>query len=153
MLLSRSAIQARLDQGFIQLDPFDPAHFKEASYTFHLGDRVRTYSADQVIDLEQIEPSYEERVLPMEGYVLEPGAFVVAFLQERVRLSSDVAMLLSVRGSCAQVGLNALNSDLFVEPNSDLHLKLAMKNVSSLPIRLRPGMRIVKGLFFQVANP
>ncbi len=82
--------------------------------------------------------------------MLAPGAFIVGYLRERLTLGSDVAALLTVRGSCAQAGLNALNSDLFIEPNSDLHLKLAMKNISSNPIRLRAGMKIVKGVFFSV---
>lgn len=150
MLLSRSAVQASLDCGSVGIHPFDPIHFKEASYTFHLGDRLRAYASEQVIDLERLEPAFTEFDLPSEGYVLAPGAFIVGYLRERLTLGSDVAALLTVRGSCAQAGLNALNSDLFIEPNSDLHLKLAMKNISSNPIRLRAGMKIVKGVFFSV---
>lgn len=135
MIHSGNKITQCIQQGLINIDPFDEKNLKAASYTFHLGSVLK-----------------DGTPIPEEGYELQPGQFVAGTVQEKLSLNDTVACFLSVRGSCAQMGLNALNSDLFVEPGWSGHLSLAMTNTSDAPIQLIPGMKIVKGIFMHVEN-
>lgn len=139
MILSARAIQVCVATGDISIEPFAQNHLKEASYTFHLSTTITTLS-----------PHRETISIPESGYTLLPGAFAVGTLEETLALSDAIACMLSVRGSCAQNGLNALNSDLFVEPKWSGQLSLAITNISDVPIQLVPGMSIVKGVFMRV---
>jgi dCTP deaminase len=152
MILHSAGIRRAMARGTIVIEPFDERSLKNASYTFHLGTSVMEYSRDQIMDTEQSELMRTESSIPETGYLLQPGQFVVGVLLETVMLDQSVACLLSVRGSCAQVGLNALNSDLFVEPGWNGHLRVAITNANSVPVRLRSGMQIVKGIFFPVGG-
>lgn len=133
MILSQEKIKRSIEEGRIRIDPFDERHLKEASYTFHLGAVLK-----------------DGTPIPEEGYELQPGQFVVGLIQEKLELDTSVVCMLTVRGSCAQNGINALNSDLFVEPGWSGQLSLAITNIHAIPVRLIPGMAIVKGIFMPI---
>lgn len=133
MILSRNKIQQYIEGGHIRIDPFDENNLKEASYTFHLGSALK-----------------DGTHIPAEGCELQPGQFVVGLLEEHLHIDNSIACLLTVRGSCAQNGINALNSDLFVEPGWSGQLSLAITNIHNVPVRLASGMPIVKGIFMPI---
>ncbi|MBP7006124.1 hypothetical protein KBB27_03315 [Patescibacteria group bacterium] len=150
MILSSKQVRHEMENDSIKIEPFEETSFKEASYTFHLGERLFVFPKDQIIDIEQKELIREEVFIGEDGFILEPNAFVVGQLQETLTVDETVAAFLSVRGSCAQAGLNALNSDFFAEPAWGGQLALAIKNMNHVPIRLHTGMKIVKGIFFKI---
>jgi len=153
MIFGAANIKRAIAKGAIVIQPFDVQCLKVASYTFHLGGSLLDYySGEQIIDAERANLAETEIVIPEEGYLLQPGQFVVGALLENLTLDLSIACLLSVRGSCARLGLDALSSDLFVEPGWDGRIQLAMKNFNTIPVRLHSGMQIVKGIFFQVAT-
>lgn len=122
MVLSQKTIKQYIEDGKIKIEPFDLSNLKEASYTFLLQD----------------------------GLTLNPGEFVIGVTKEKITLAEDVCCFLSTRGSVAQQGIDSLQSSNFVEPMSDNHLKLEIKNNSEYPITLEAGTKIVKGIFVRV---
>ena len=139
-----------MNQGDITIEPFNLENLKPGSYTFTLGSRLRKLKAKEYIDTRTKKQEYEEIDLGENGYLLDPGEFIVGFTQEKIVLGKNIACLLTARGSRAQSGLSVLHSDLFIEPESNGAMALAISNVSNMPIRLLPGIKIVKGIFFNL---
>lgn len=149
-ILSKEHIQAAIESGQLDISPFDPANLKEASYTFTLAVRLLRVKTGQTFNVGE-RPNYDELSIPEEGYPLQPGEFVLGYTQEILSLNGKYACMLSVRGSCAQIGLNALLSDSFAEPDTDGCLALAIHNAGQSAILLQVGMKIVKGVFLAVS--
>lgn len=74
--------------------------------------------------------------------------------KEIFKRNDSIACILSMRGSRAQAGLDALQSEFFCEPGSeggwDERLTLVTSNRAPYPVKLFPGIKIVKGVFFRV---
>lgn len=152
MILSAQQIYEAVLEKDIQIDPFDEDQLKPVSYTLRLGYRFWRHPENTMIDLGNQLETKQETLLEGGSMILSPGEFIVGETFERVTLSDTIAGTLSVRGSCAQAGLNALNSDLVVEPGSSGPLKLAIKNTNHAPIKIIPGMNIVKILFYRLED-
>lgn len=122
MILSAKSIEEAVTERSIKIEPFNRELLKEASYTFTLQDEM----------------------------VLQSGEFKVGLTKEKITLGLNICCQLSTRGSVAQMGVDALQSSIFVEPGSDNQLKLEIKNNSLLPVTLPAGLPIVKGIFLEV---
>lgn len=152
MVLSDIDIRQHCEDGKIVIDPFIASNLKAGSYTFTLSSLIFKPKPQEVIDLS--DPQVEHEVIQMkdEGYILQPGDFVVGFTQEKITLPGGLYCILGTRGSRAQLGLDVLQSSTLVEPGSSNQLALEMCNHSKSPIRLRHGDRIVKGIFLQLTT-
>jgi len=145
MIFTKQSILAAIEKGKLTITPFDESSLKEASYSFTLDTRIRKLKSVPVVDLDKAE--FEEGTIGKDGYIMRPGEFVVGYTREKLTLHGRYACILSTRGTIAQKGLAALLTDTFCEPDTDNQIALAMHNVSGLPIKLVPGLRIVKGVF------
>jgi len=87
-----------------------------------------------------------------DGYVLNPGDFLLGFTAEHLDLKGKFACFLGARGSCAQAGLSVLLSSDFAEPDTDNPIILEIGNAGRCPIRINTGLRIVKGIFVPVTD-
>lgn len=132
MIFSSRKIQECLDNGSILIEPFDINNLKPASYTLHLG-RI-----------------FESTDHSENGFELLPGHCILVTSIEQISLSHEIAAFLSVRGSCARLGIDALGSDLFVEPTWNGHLNFSISNTSQSTVILKYGMPIVKCVFMAV---
>jgi deoxycytidine triphosphate deaminase len=92
---------------------------------------------------------WKEGQMGNTGYLLQPGAVLLTRTRETLRLPQNVACMLSVRRSCANIGLDFLQSDFFCEPQTDNQLTLMTKNVGPWPVTIYPGMLCVKGIFLK----
>ncbi len=153
MILSGVAIEQAVKKGDLGIDPFDVANLKGASYTLSLSSKLSIPKKAGVLGLN-ISPEYEEVVMGEDGFILNPGDFVLGYTNEKLSLNGNYACLLSVRSSCARLGLNVLLGSNFVEPDTDSLQILEIHNAAASPIRLEVGMKIVKGIFYMVSyNP
>jgi deoxycytidine triphosphate deaminase len=157
MILSRDQIKKYIEAGEILISPFNEDLLKAASYTFTLGNKLKRLKAKEFIDSRQDGQEFEEVGIGPDGYLLQPGEFVVCQTAENFKLGRTVACLLSVRGSRAEMGLDFLQSELFCEPEPDSHkspeggkLMLRTTNRGPYPVKLFPGIKTVKGIFFEV---
>lgn len=144
-VLSKQSIQQAINEGALAITPFDVSHLKEASYTFTLDSNIQIPDENAIVKPGMMK--YRGEIIPEEGYILQPGEMILGYTHESITLNGKYVCFLSVRRSCASVGLNVLLSDTFVEPDTDGKLTLEIVNIGPSPIVLMTGLPIVKGIF------
>ncbi len=153
MILPQSHILNCIREGDISIDPFQPENLKESSYTFTLDELCFEIEAGvEAIDLRKAPAPLVSRHIDAEGFRLEPQSFLLCQTKERLSLSATISCFLSGRGSCAQIGLNALQSSQYAEPGTSQKLMLEVSNAGPRAVQIFPGMKIVKGIFVPMAN-
>ena len=151
MLLSGDLIQKAVGKGDLLIESFNEKNLKQASYTFTLSSKLLIPKAAALLKIGG-KPEHEEISIGSDGFVLNPGDFVLGYTAEHLALKNKYACFLSTRGSCAQAGLSILLGSDFAEPDTDNPLVLEIHNVSNSPIKLEAGMKIVKGIFVRVKS-
>lgn len=154
MILTAEEIKKSVANGEIIIDPFDENYLKSGSYTFKLGNKIRKLKKVDFIDTRNNRSEFEEFEIGENGYLLQPGEFVVCHTKEKVKLANSIACFLSMNGPRAKTGLDALQSEIFCEPGSEGcwagSLMLETSNRGSYPIKLFPGVKIIKGIFIRL---
>jgi dCTP deaminase len=143
VILTGPAIQAEVEAGRIQIDPFDPRCLNPNSYDFRLSDSLLVY-ANTVLDSARENPVTE---IPIDtiGVVLDPS---------RVYLSSTVEVMGSdhyvpiIRGKSSTARLG-----LFINITADLidigsHNRWTLQLHCVQPVRIYPGMLIGQVTFW-----
>lgn len=151
MILSENAIKSAIQKGDMSIEPFDEKNLKSASYTFTLSPKILIPKKVSLIIING-EQEREEIIMGPDGFVLNPGDFVLGYTAERLSLKNKYACFLGTRGSCAQSGLSVLLSSSFAEPDTDNAIILEIHNASNSPIKLESGTKIVKGVFMEVMS-
>lgn len=157
MLLSDVDIQAQLQSGRITLEPSGPELVQPSSVDVRLDRYFRLFDNHKY---SEINPAVAQEDLtrlvevdPAEGFVLHPGEFVLGSTFERVGLPADIAARLEGKSSLGRLGLLTHSTAGFIDPGFLGHVTLELSNVSTLPIRLWPGMKIGQLCFFQLSSP
>src|SRR5690349_14544710 len=107
MFLSSEKIKEAVKLGELEISPYSEIRVKPASYTFTLDKTIKDLSTG------------EEIVMALEGYVLEPGAFVLGKTVETVNLKNKYLLILGNRSSIAQQGIDTLQSSTIAEPDTN----------------------------------
>jgi deoxycytidine triphosphate deaminase len=144
-ILSKQSIQQAIDNGTLGITSFQPNLLKEASYTFTLDSVIQIPTQQEEVSIGTM--LYTESKIPEEGYLLEPGQMILGYTQEELQLNNMYTCFLSVRRSCASIGLHVLFGDMFAEPNTSSKLTLEIINVGPSPIRITANIPIIKGIF------
>ena len=157
MLLSARDIAAQIETGRISLEPFDPAMIQPSSVDVRLDRYFRLFDNHlyAVIDpaAEQPELTRSFDVPGDQAFILHPGEFVLGSTYERVRLGDAVAARLEGKSSLGRLGLLTHSTAGFIDPGFEGHVTLELSNVSTLPIKLWPGMKIGQLCFFELSSP
>ncbi len=145
-VLARDQILAEIERGRLRIEPFSPEQVGPASVDLHLGEEVRILARDglEPIDVDAAMDFREvtEVVQLGDGFVLEPGETVHGITRERVFLPPDLCAWIDGRSSIARLGLMVHVTSGFVHPGVSNHQVLEMRNLSRVPLRLKPGIRI-----------
>jgi len=156
VLLSDRDIRAEVDAGRISLDPYDASMVQPASIDVRLDRYFRLFDNHRYpyIDPAQNQPELT-RLVETEGdeaFILHPGEFVLASTLELVTLPDDVAARLEGKSSLGRLGLLTHSTAGFVDPGFSGHVTLELSNVSTLPMKLWPGMKIGQLCFFRLTS-
>jgi len=92
----------------------------------------------------------EEISIPLEGFILKPGAFVIGKTVETINLRNKYILILGNRSSLAQQGIDVLQSSTIAEPDTNGQLTLEINNNGPKTVYLMPGMGIAKGIFSEI---
>jgi dCTP deaminase len=145
-VLTHDQILAEIERGRLRIEPFSPEQVGPASVDLHLGEEVRIRAGDgsEPIDVDTATDFREvtEVVELGEGFVLDPGETVHGVTRERVFLPPDLCAWIDGRSSIARLGLTVHVTSGFVHPGVRNHQVLEMRNLSRVPLRLKPGIRI-----------
>ena len=154
MILSAEQIKEAVGRKDIQINPFDEAMLKSGSYTFTLGNKFRKLRQQKFIDSRNKQTEFEEFEIGEEGYLLSPGEFIICHTAETLKLPKDICCFLTMRGAKAQIGIDALQGEIFCEPGSEGgwggKLMLETSNRGPYPIKLYSGIPIIKAIFIKL---
>lgn len=157
MLLSDRDIRSRLDMGDIELDPFTPEMIQPASIDVRLDRFFRVFNDRQYTYVDPAEDQGEltEQFSVSEGepWILHPGEFVLGSTLERVHISSQIAARLEGKSSLGRLGILTHSTAGFIDPGFNGYITLELSNVSPLPVKLWPGMKIGQICFFELSSP
>src|SRR5205085_1872397 len=157
MVLSDRTITRLLDEGRIEIDPYDDALLQPSSLDVRVDRYFRVFrnSRYPFIDVKQAQEELTELVEIDDEtpFMLHPGEFVLGSTLERVRLPDDLVARLEGKSSLGRLGLLIHSTAGFIDPGWDGHVTLELSNVANLPITIYPGMKIGQVSFMQMSEP
>ncbi len=157
MLLSDRDLKAEINNGRVNLEPYDPKMVQPSSIDVRLDKFFRTFENHKYahIDPAEDQPDLTRLVeTPAnEPFILHPGEFVLGSTYEVVSLPDDLAGRLEGKSSLGRLGLLTHSTAGFIDPGFSGHITLELSNVATLPIKLWPGMKIGQLCLFKLSSP
>lgn len=143
MILTGPAIQAEVEAGRIQIDPFDPSRLNPNSYDFRLSDSLLVYD-ESVLDSAR-ENAVSKIPIDPAGMVLDPARVYLSATVE-VMGSDHYVPIIRGKSSTARLGL-------FINITADLidigsHNRWTLQLHCVQPVRIYPGMLIGQVTFW-----
>nr|WP_228046502.1 dCTP deaminase [Saccharopolyspora sp. HNM0983] len=156
-MLSDRDLRKALDEGRLELDPFDATMIQPSSIDVRLDRFFRVFDNSRYTHIDPAEQQDELTSLvenpDTDPFVLHPGEFVLGSTFEGVRLPDDLAGRLEGKSSLGRLGLLTHSTAGFIDPGFTGHITLELSNVANLPITLWPGMKIGQLCLFQLSSP
>ena len=155
MVLSDRTIRRLLEEGRIEIDPYDPALLQPSSVDVRVDRYFRVFHNARYpyIDVRKPQDDLTEAVeIDREPFILHPGEFVLGSTLERVRLPDDLVARLEGKSSLGRLGLLIHSTAGFIDPGWDGHVTLELSNVANLPITIYHGMKIGQLSFMQLTE-
>ncbi len=157
MLMSDRDIRASIEAGQIGLEPLEMSLLQPSSFDVRLDRFFRLFDNHKYAYIDPAEDQSDLTQLvevdPKEAFVLHPGEFVLGSTYEFVTLPDNIAARLEGKSSLGRLGLLTHSTAGFVDPGFKGHVTLELANVSNLPIKLWPGMKVGQLCFFQLSSP
>lgn len=157
MVLSDVSIFQAIDQGQIEIDPFEKDNVQPSSIDLRVDGLFRVFRNDTTpyIDPKLPQEDLTELVEIKEdgAFILHPGEFVLGSTLERVALGNSLVARLEGKSSLGRLGLLIHSTAGFIDPGWDGHITLELSNVANLPIAIYPGMKIGQISFLQMSTP
>lgn len=155
MLLSHDQIFHLIEQGVVE--NADTGALNASSLDIHLGDTVLVENHHgykewpAVLDYRAREaPPWRKVQITEEGFLLHPGAFILAHTREVFNLPLDVSAEYKLKSSMARIGLEHMNAGWCDAGWHGSALTLEFKNMSQVhSILLRPGDAVGQLVFFR----
>jgi len=155
--MSDRDIRAQIEAGNIGLEPLNLELIQPSSIDVRLDRFFRLFDNHKYAYIdpreEQAELTHLVEVASDEAFILHPGEFVLGSTFEFVSLPDNIAARLEGKSSLGRLGLLTHSTAGFVDPGFNGHVTLELANVSNLPIKLWPGMKVGQLCFFQLSSP
>lgn len=146
MILSDKTIKEKLKTGEIKIEPFSEEFLQPASYDLHLDNNFLVFNKEDhsLIDVKKPMDGMMRSVEVDEnkGYIIHPGEFVLANVKETTGVGDKYVGRLEGKSSLGRIGLIVHVTAGFLDAGNSLRMTLEMVNLSPLPIRIYPGMKI-----------
>ena len=156
MVLSDRTIARCLEEGRIEIDPYDDSLLQPSSVDVRVDRYFRVFrnSRYPYIDVKAQQEDLTELVEVDDGepFILHPGEFVLGSTLERVTLPDDLVARLEGKSSLGRLGLLIHSTAGFIDPGWDGHVTLELSNVANLPITIYPRMKIGQLSFVQLTE-
>lgn len=162
MILSDKSIRTAIEEGRINILPFDEDLVQPASIDLRLGKDFMTIlpGASSPI-IEPVGLAVEnainyERVICNKlhpFFYLFPNQLVLANTLERITMSDDLLGRLEGKASLGRMGISFGATSGHVAPGFEGELTLVMHNITNRPIKLIPGMAIAQLSFEELDQP
>lgn len=150
-LLSYNELVGLVDDNVI--GPVKYESINATSIDIHLGDKIlwEDDEVNRIIDYRRREPvTYNEYLMDADGWVLEPGDFILAQSLEVFNLPNNISAEYKLKSSMARIGLEHMNAGWCDAGWNGSVLTLELKNMTQYhSIRIRPGDAIGQMIFFR----
>lgn len=155
MILCDWQISRAVEDGEIDIWPWDDKMLQPASVDVRLSNRFRHFRSCESIDPTKISSdlTYEKVVEDGQYLTLLPGQFVLGCTLERVKLTRTFAARIEGKSSIARLGVIVHSTAGFVDPGFYGQLTLEISNLNSSPVLLRPSMRVAQLSFMKILEP
>src|ERR671935_1830303 len=157
VVLSDRTIARLLDEGRIEIDPYDDSLLQPSSVDVRVDRYFRVFHNNRYPYIDVKEPQEElTELVEIDGdrpFILHPGEFVLASTLERIRLPDDLVARLEGKSSLGRLGLLIHSTAGFIDPGWDGHVTLELSNVANLPITIYHGMKIGQLAFMELTEP
>lgn len=151
MILSDKTIKRKINKGEITIEPFKEEFLQPASYDLHLDNKILVFdtNGNGYIDVKEKSKSLMREITVDEkkGFFIPPQGFVLANIKEVTGVDGKHVGRLEGKSSLARLGLIIHTTAGFLDPGNKLRLTLEMVNLSPLPIKIYPGMKIAQIAF------
>ena len=151
MILSDKSIKEKIESKEIVIEPFLEEYLQPASYDLHLDKYFMVFNKENIamIDVKRKQENLmrEIQVDEKEGFIIHPGEFVLANVKEITGVDGKHVGRLEGKSSLGRLGLIVHATAGFLDPGNKLRMTLELANVSPLPIRIYPGMKIAQMAF------
>ncbi len=156
-VLSDGTILRLVEQGRIQIDPWDESLVQPASVDLRLGPSFRVFHNHKVTAIDLRDPPREltEQVTPLEGepFVIHPGEFCLGRTLEHVELPDDIVARIEGKSSLGRLGLIVHATAGFCDPGWKGTLTLEPNNLTRGPSNPYPGLPIAQLSFMTLDAP
>jgi dCTP deaminase len=157
MVLADRTIARLLEEGRIEIDPYDESLLQPSSVDVRVDRYFRVFHNNRYpyIDVREEQEDLTELVEVDDGtpFVLHPGEFFLGSTLERITLPADLVARLEGKSSLGRLGLLIHSTAGFIDPGWDGHVTLELSNVANLPITIYVGMKIGQLSFVQLSEP
>jgi dCTP deaminase len=157
VVLSDRTIRRLLNEGRIEIDPFDEALVQPSSVDVRVDRYFRVFHNARYPYIDVREPQEDlTELVEIEDetpFILHPGEFVLGSTLERIRLPDDLVARLEGKSSLGRLGLLIHSTAGFIDPGWDGHVTLELSNVANLPITIYYAMKIGQLSFVQLSEP
>ena len=154
-MLTDRQIKDLVAQGSIKISDYDEGRIETTVYRVRLGAVLLVPVAGQTVDLREsgADIRYDRVEMDEEGFVLEPGTFLLGQTMESLALAGDVAAFIDGRSTLARLGISIHQSSTIIQPGQDAHIiNLEIFNAGPFSVRIYPGLSVGKLIFFQLSE-
>lgn len=157
MILSDGTIRRLLKEDRMTLDPITDDQIQPGSVDVRLDRQFRVFRNHTAVCVDPYQPTPEltevVQIADGEPFVLHPGEFVLGSTIEHIRLPDDLVARVDGKSSIGRYGILVHATAGFIDPSFQGNVVLELSNVSSLPFKLWPGMKIGQISFMQMDAP
>ncbi len=161
MVLSDRDIKRLVEKKVIEVVP-KPDFSKQlgsCSLDLRLGNNFRVFDHSKNAYLDPTKKDYTNEITSQikvkdgDSFIMQPGDFVLAVTQERIKIPADLLGRLEGRSSLGRLGIVVHSTASIFDPGWDGQCVLELGNLGRMPVALYPGMRICAMTFEQLSTP
>jgi dCTP deaminase len=147
-MLSDTMIHAAIQDGELEVEPYNMDDLQPASLDVHLGDTFLKYDGPPVIDFaDPPVGALSHKRFMVNDFWLHPGGFVLGSTLERVRIGNQYSAHFDGRSTLGRLGIMVHVTAGFIDPGFNGNITLEIKNLSETSYRFKAGMGIGQLLF------
>lgn len=156
MILSDKTIKEKIKSGEIFIDPFSEEFLQPASYDLHLDKYFLVFNKEKIsmIDVKSKPENLMREIVvtEKEGFIIHPNEFVLANVKEITGVDNKHVGRLEGKSSLGRLGLIVHATAGFLDAGNKLRMTLELANVSPLPIKIYPNMKIAQIAFEELTT-
>ena len=155
MVLSDIDIKKNIKNGSITIDPFDIKCIQPASYDMHLASKFIIFEnhTKEYIDVKSKDDIGTMIDISNNGFfIIHPREFALGATIEYVKIPQFLVARIEGKSSLGRIGLVIHATAGYVDPGFEGTLTLEITNLSNLPIKIYPHMKIAQLAFHMMTT-